>query len=292
MSNSPDFLAAAVRRSRPLVQCITNYVSMDVMANILLAAGASPAMVHSENEVADFAAHASALLINTGTLDAAWVAGMEKAAAAVTAANKPWVLDPVACGATPHRAAVAAGLARLRPTVVKGNGSEIVALAAALAVGSAAGGGRGVDSTLASTAAVGAAAAVAGELGCVVVVTGAVDCVVPPPPAAALAVRGGSALLPLVTATGCSLGALIAAYLAAAAETCGGAAALLQPDADGSACPAARAAAAACAVYGVAAETAEASGVQGPASFRTAFIDRLHSVTEEEVKRRARVETV
>ena len=88
-------------RSRgPLVHNITNYVVMNSTANALLAAGASPAMVHALDEVGDFAPIAQALVINIGTLSAPWVAAMEKAAEAANAAGVPWILDPVAAGAT------------------------------------------------------------------------------------------------------------------------------------------------------------------------------------------------
>ncbi len=68
--NSPGKLFAAMRAAPPLVHCITNYVAMNIAANVLLAAGASPAMVHAEEEAGDFAAIAGALTINIGTLSA------------------------------------------------------------------------------------------------------------------------------------------------------------------------------------------------------------------------------
>ena len=68
-----------VRAQNPLVQCITNFPSQDLMANVLLASGASPAMVHSTEEVEDFSKLISALLINVGTLSPDWVEGMELA---------------------------------------------------------------------------------------------------------------------------------------------------------------------------------------------------------------------
>jgi hydroxyethylthiazole kinase len=73
----------AVRAQNPLVQCITNFVSMDVMANALLAAGCSPAMAHSLDEVEEFVGIASALLINMGTLSSDWVASKKLAASRV-----------------------------------------------------------------------------------------------------------------------------------------------------------------------------------------------------------------
>jgi hydroxyethylthiazole kinase len=122
-----------VRQAGPLVHCFSNYVAMDLMANALLAAGASPAMVHSEDECADFTrGPAAALLVNMGTYSPSWAAGMRKSIAAANETGKPWVLDPVGCGATPARTKVTVELARLGPTAIRGNASEILALAKAV----------------------------------------------------------------------------------------------------------------------------------------------------------------
>src|SRR5699024_11868780 len=98
-----DAIRAAVRAQSPLVQCITNYVSMDITANVLNAAGASPAMVHDVEEAGEFAALASAVVINIGTPSPPWVDGMRAAARSAADAGTPWVLDPVAVGATSYR---------------------------------------------------------------------------------------------------------------------------------------------------------------------------------------------
>src|SRR4249920_701142 len=121
----------ALRARRPLVHNITNYVAMTVSANVLLALGASPAMVHAVEEVEDFVAISNALAINIGTLSPRWVEAMRLAAAKAVALGKPWVLDPVGCGATPYRTGVAAELATLKPTIIRGNASEIMSLAGA-----------------------------------------------------------------------------------------------------------------------------------------------------------------
>ena len=84
-----------LREQTPLVQCITNYVAMNMTANVLLAAGASPAMVHCAEESGEFAALASALSINMGTPSPQWAEGMHAAIAGAQAAGVPWVLDPV-----------------------------------------------------------------------------------------------------------------------------------------------------------------------------------------------------
>src|SRR6478752_6212683 len=121
-----DLAAAAsavgeLRARRPLVQNITNYVAMTISANVLLALGASPAMVHAVEEVEDFVAISSSLVINIGTLSPRWVEAMGLAARRAVTLGKPWVLDPVGCGATPYRTDVAASLAGLTPTIIRGN---------------------------------------------------------------------------------------------------------------------------------------------------------------------------
>src|SRR3954447_25415344 len=88
-----------LRERSPLVHSITNYVSMDVTANVLLAIGAAPAMVHAAEEVEEFVGISDALVVNIGTLSAPWVGAMHLAAARAVALGKPWVLDPVGAGA-------------------------------------------------------------------------------------------------------------------------------------------------------------------------------------------------
>ena len=88
-----------MRATPPLVHNITNFVAMNIMANVQLAAGASPAMVHAREEVAEFAALAQALTVNIGTLDSALAEAMETAAGMMTAAGRPWVQGPHDCGA-------------------------------------------------------------------------------------------------------------------------------------------------------------------------------------------------
>lgn len=112
-----------MRHNAPLVQNITNYVAMNIVANALLAAGASPAMVHARAEATEFAGLAQALSINIGTPDPEWGRAMEEAAQVMAAAGKPWVLDPVAVGATAFRRALGARLVALHPTVIRGNAS-------------------------------------------------------------------------------------------------------------------------------------------------------------------------
>src|SRR5208283_2634188 len=103
--------------------------SMDVAANALLAIGASPAMVHAPEEAEDFGAIAEALVVNIGTLSADWVVGMEAAAEVVGRLGRPWVLDPVGVGATAYRNETTRRLLTRKPTIVRGNASEVMAAA-------------------------------------------------------------------------------------------------------------------------------------------------------------------
>ncbi|KAK8963356.1 hypothetical protein KSP40_PGU018112 [Platanthera guangdongensis] len=121
-------LLEKIRRRTPLVQCITNFVSMDLMANVLLASGASPAMLHSLQEISDFTPGVDALCINIGTLSEDWLPSMRAAAAAAAEAGRPWVLDPVAVSASDYRMEACIGLLELRPAAIRGNASEILGL--------------------------------------------------------------------------------------------------------------------------------------------------------------------
>ena len=89
-----DLCLQELRHSTPLVQCVTNYVSMEFMANALIALGASPAMVHANEEVIEFGALARAVLLNIGTLSEPWIRSMEKLAEAARFLDLPCVLDP------------------------------------------------------------------------------------------------------------------------------------------------------------------------------------------------------
>lgn len=110
-----------------------------------------------------------ATLVNIGTLSQRWIEAMVKAAKKADAIGKCWVLDPVGAGATPLRMNTCKELLKYHPTVIRGNASEIFALAGI------ANGSRGVDSTDSSSAAINAGRALAKEYHCVVGITGEVD---------------------------------------------------------------------------------------------------------------------
>lgn len=257
---TPDTYLDHMRATAPLVQNITNFVAMNVMANVMLAAGASPAMVHAQEEAAEFAAIASALTVNIGTLSPAWTASMQTAAKAANDRGKPWVLDPVAVGATTYRREVGAKLLALNPTVIRGNASEIIALAGEGASG------KGVDAGDAVSQASDAAVRLARRTGGVVAVTGAADLVTDGTRFAE--VENGHPLMPRITALGCSLTGIVGAFIAGQDPF--------------------EATVAALAYYGLAGERA-GEKAKGPGSFQVAFLDALYTLDGHDVARGARI---
>jgi hydroxyethylthiazole kinase len=251
-----------LRAVAPLVQNITNFVVMNSSANALLALGASPAMVHGSDEVEDFVGLASALVVNIGTLSSDWVGGMRLAALAAGRLNKPWVLDPVGVGATRYRTRVAEELLALRPTVLRGNASEILALAGGEA-------GKGVDSRHQVEAAEGAARAIATRLGIIVAVTGAVDLVTDGSRTARI--HGGHPMMGRVTGLGCSASATVGAFLGTTpADPFGATVAAL-------------------AVFGAAGKAA-AERSAGPGSLQVNLLDTLYSCDLRTIEGHSKVE--
>ncbi|HEX4500272.1 MAG TPA: hydroxyethylthiazole kinase [Scandinavium sp.] len=210
----PDLLSSAqlahtshlFRSHSPLVHCMTNDVVQTFTANVLLALGASPAMVIDADEVPQFAALADALLINVGTLTKERASAMLLAVESANANCKPWTLDPVAVGALTLRTEFCQNLLTLNPAAIRGNASEILALAGMSH------GGRGVDTTETAVAALPAAQALARQISTIVVVTGEVDYVTDG--YRTLMVTGGSSLMTRVVGTGCALSAVVAASCA------------------------------------------------------------------------------
>ncbi|MET3142766.1 MULTISPECIES: hydroxyethylthiazole kinase [unclassified Arthrobacter] len=239
-----------VRETTPLIQCLTNTVVTNFTANVLLALGAAPAMVDVPAEAGPFARVASGVLVNVGTPHEEQQAGMREAVHAATEAGTPWVLDPVAVGVLPVRTALAAELLNYRPTAVRGNASEVLALAGEGQ------GGRGVDAVDGPEAALKAASGLARRYGSVLAVSGPTDVITDGTDV--IRISNGHPYLTQVTGGGCALGAVTVAFLAV--------------DDDPLA-----AAAAATAVYTVAADMA-ADGARGPGSFAVAFLDALAGI--------------
>jgi hydroxyethylthiazole kinase len=249
--------STALRTSAPLVHCLTNTVVQTITANALLAVGAAPAMVDEPAEAGEFAAVASAVLVNVGTVSQRTAEAMRLAARAANQAGTPWVLDPVAVGGLAFRTELAADLVELRPAVVRGNASEVMALAGAGK------GGRGVDSTATPDDALEAAGELARRTGGVVAVSGPVDVVTDGE--TVVRIGGGSALLTRTTGAGCALGAIVAAYVATAGDVLTGTVA-------------------AHAHVALAAEAA-AELAEGPGTFAIRWLDALDAVHGEALLR-------
>ena len=264
-----------VRERAPLVHNITNYVTVNDCANILLACGASPIMADDPDDAEEITAVCAALNLNIGTLNARTIPAMERAGQRANALGHPVLLDPVGAGASSLRTNTAARLLdELTIAAVRGNVSEI----RALQLGARA--TRGVDAALEDRVteanlpeAIAFAQAFSQRTGAVVAMTGAIDVVADA--ARAYVIRNGCAMMGRITGAGCMLSAMTAAYLAA------------NPGNFLEAC-----AAAVCAmgVCGEIARDKTAALGAGNATFRTQLIDAVCNLTPEGLQERARYE--
>jgi len=243
---------ADLRKQKPLIHNITNFVVMNVTANALLAMGASPVMAHAPNEVEEMVSFAGALVLNIGTLTDAWVEAMAAAGKKANAADIPIVLDPVGSGATALRTRSAKRLIREnRITVIRGNASEILSLRDAEART------KGVDAVHAVDDAAEAAKSLAAQLNTTLAITGPVDMVTDG--RRVWQVANGHPLMSYVTGTGCMATATIGAFLAVDADPVSATASAL-------------------AYFGLAGEQA-ALQAKAPGSFMVALIDALYTIT-------------
>jgi hydroxyethylthiazole kinase len=268
---SPDDLWSdimAVRNRNPLVHSITNLVVMNLNANVLLSAGASPVMAHAHEEVKDMVQIAQSLVLNIGTLDPYWVQSMTLAMVDAKARGIPVVLDPVGAGATPYRNQTLETLLAVgHPTVIRGNGSEIMSTAnAAIKT-------RGVDSSTNANVALDAAQALAQRTQGTVSVSGETDHILDANGRIAR-LNNGHIWMTRITGVGCSLTALIGAFCA------------VQPDAW-------RATTAAMALMSIAgeraAEKAQAQGV-GVGTMAAFLLDNLQGLTESDFMSRLKLD--
>lgn len=245
----------SIKSKTPLVHSMTNYVVMNNTANALLAAGASPIMAHAKSEVGDMVALANATVINIGTLDEYWCEAMLLAAKKAHAVDKPWVLDPVGAGATPFRDNILQELLKFKPTVIKGNASEIMALAQVNQEAT-----KGVDSTAESDEALDAAMGLATKYGALVCISGATDVITDG--AQRIQMANGTPLMTKVTGMGCTASALIGAFIGVVENKI-------------------EAVTAAMALLGIAGELAEKQS-EGPGTLQLHLLDKLYSLSEKE----------
>lgn len=251
-----------VKAANPMAGSITNSVTINFVANAQLAVGGSAAMVYLPDEGEFIANAGGATYINVGTLTPIYEETLPRTAKALFDAGKPWVLDPVAIGIGGLRTKLLLGFKEYKPSVIRGNASEVIALAGlwGLEGGTDQSAVRGVDSTDTVNAAREAAVALAKYTGGAVAVSGKTDLVTDGE--TVVYSYGGSHFMEKITGSGCSLGGVAAVYATAASPFI--------------------AALTATAVYNLAGKRAELRAC-APGSFQTAFLDELYIATAEEI---------
>jgi hydroxyethylthiazole kinase len=213
-----EIILENVRAKTPLVHCITNYVTVNDCANILLACGASPIMADDCGEAEEITSICSALDINIGTLNQRTVTSMLIAGKKATELSHPVVLDPVGAGASALRTDTAVQLLdNIRFSVIRGNISEIKTVAQGC------GTTKGVDADVNDAVteenldkAVSFAKELSKKTGAVIAITGAIDIVANSEKA--YIIRNGNRLMSKITGTGCMLTAVIAGFCGANPE--------------------------------------------------------------------------
>ncbi|MDK2808409.1 MAG: hydroxymethylpyrimidine/phosphomethylpyrimidine kinase [Clostridiales bacterium] len=265
-----------VKEQQPLIHAITNYVTVNDCANVLLACGASPIMADDEEEVAEITAICGGLTLNIGTLNKRTIPAMKKAGRKANELGHPVVLDPVGAGASTLRTRTALELLdQISFSVIRGNISEIKTLS------QGDGTTHGVDAAVEDEItednllqAVTFAKAFAKKTGAVIAITGAIDIVADEN--RAYAIFNGNPLMRKVTGTGCQLSVLIAAFVAANQEK------------------RLEAVLAAVCMMGVAGEKAfeRLQAFEGNASYRDYIIDAICKMEADELEKRAKFQCV
>lgn len=245
----------SVKNQSPLVHNMTNFVVMNNTANALLAVGASPIMAHAKSEIKEMVVISKAVVINIGTLDEYWSESMFIAAEEALKLNKTWVLDPVGAGATSFRDEVLAKLLQFKPTVIRGNASEIIALAKTNKTVN-----KGVDSTAESNEAVSAAQSLVENYQSVVCISGATDIIIDDKET--YFVENGHPLMTKVTGLGCSASAIVGAFAGISENK-------------------SESTLAAMALLGIAGELSEKI-LNGPGSLQMNILDKLYNISEQE----------
>ena len=262
-SPTPYELLERVRRQKPVVHHLTNWVTVYDCAQVVKTLGASPIMAHAPEELEDLERIASALVLNIGTLTVDMVEAMKSAALSANERVIPVVLDACGAGATRLRDEKCHELlTQTHIDIIKGNASEIARLSGEKVSS------RGVDAAEVAADLVLLARNLARKHEATVVVTGKVDIITDS--AQTWLVHNGHALMTAVVGTGCMAASVIGAFAA------------VEPG-----LPLAAASALAC--YGVAGELA-AEGAPGPAQFKARLFDCLYSLDRQTLTRKQRVE--
>lgn len=254
----------SVREGRPLVHCITNYVTVNDVANALLALGASPIMADDEAEVQEITALASALVLNIGTLNARTIPSMIHAGKCANQKGIPVILDPVGAGVSSLRRETARILLdEVQISIVRGNLSEIAFVAGFHSAG------KGVDVGEERYQAEQVAESAAQKIDGVAAVTGAIDVI--SDGRRIIRLQNGHPMLAHVTGTGCMTTALIAAYAAQVDAMTAAVGGILS--------------------MGIAGELAyQAAGAKGTGSFHMAILDAISRLNGETLREREQLQ--
>lgn len=257
-----------VRQKNPMVPSITNTVTQDFVANAQLAVGGSAAMVYLADECESIAKVAPAFYINMGTVMPFYTKTLPKTARALHDNKTPWVLDPVGIGMAEVRTKLLLRLKNCKPSIIRGNASEIIALAKLWQLIDAAESGqvRGVDSTEKVSTAKPAAIALANFTGGAVAVSGEEDLITNGEDTILCA--GGSILSTKITGSGCALGGVMAVYAAVASPFI--------------------AALTGTTVFNLSG-TKAAAQASAPASFKIKFLDNLYTLSADNIADNFRV---
>lgn len=248
-----------VRENAPLIHNITNYVVMNSTANTLLSLGASPVMAHATEEMEEMVSIASALVLNIGTLSEKWIEAMHLAGKTAKRIGKPVILDPVGAGATSLRTnATKSIIETIKPQVIRGNASEILAIAQAEMTT------KGVDSTASAHEAVDVAKQLADKTGSVVSISGKTDYVTDGK--TVHEISNGHPLMGKITGTGCAATAITGAFVAVNDDYL-------------------TAATEAMLIMGIAGEMA-GEEADAPGTFQIKFLDALYNIDEKEIQKR------
>lgn len=264
-----------VRDRVPLIHCITNYVTANDVANMLLAAGGSPIMADGIREVEEITSICGGLVINIGTLNENSIESMIAAGKKAAQLGHPIVFDPVGAGASSFRTRTARRILSEVPcTVIRGNVSEIRTIA------DGSGNTQGVDAAAQDRVTeenlpllCDFVRTLSGQTGAIIAMTGAIDLI--GTSSGVNVVRNGHPMMAKITGCGCMLDAVIAAYL------CGQNDCMLD------------AVTAATAAFGLCGEQAYQRTLEeesGTGSFRVHMIDFMSKLDDEKLNGGAKIE--
>ncbi len=263
-----------VRKCVPLVHNITNYVTVNDVANVILACGGSPIMSDEPDDVADITSICGGLNVNIGTLNKNTIEGMHVACERAKELNHPILLDPVGAGASALRTKTAVDIMdKYHPSVIRGNISEIKTLF------NGSGTTKGVDADVADAVtdetleqSVAFVKEFAKKTGSIIAITGAIDLVADGEKC--YVIRNGRPEMGKITGTGCQLSGMMTGFIVANKDN------MLE------------AAAAAVCTMGLAGEIAYERLLEGEgnSTYRNRIIDAIYNMDEEILNKGAKYE--